>query len=154
VKICRVTNRGRDLYQVVYFLGPERKRLSFGDPEEAQLEAEEKAALLARGQAHALTLTGADRDAYLAAREMLAPLGVPLGSAVEEYVRARKLLGDRPLISAVEQWIADHAPTNSVATVPQVVDECIKAKTADGLSESYMRPFSCRVRRFAKSVRG
>ena len=155
VKVYRVRNYESVIYQVVYYLGSERTRATYSDEATALEEAGKKAKFLAQGQANELTLNGTDCDSYMAARELLREIGgVPLASAVDEYVRARKLLGSRSLITAVEQWLADHAPSLAVATVPQIVEECIKAKTAVGLSESYMRPFSGRLRRFARSVRG
>jgi hypothetical protein len=40
----------------------------------------------------------------------LKPLGLSLGSAVREFVAARKIVGDFPLLRALKFWQRHHAP--------------------------------------------
>jgi len=66
-----------------------RKRESRTTSEKAKARAEAIATSINNGQIAALTLTGADRDSYIHAQQLLAPLGIPLHAAVEELVKTR-----------------------------------------------------------------
>jgi hypothetical protein len=55
-----------------------------------------------------LTLTSADRAAYLRARQLLDPLGVALETAAAQFADARKALADTPLSHAVEFYVKRH----------------------------------------------
>lgn len=66
-----------------------RRTRKFSDGEAARTEAELTASKLASGEGDVLTLTSAERAQYLRARQMVAGIGVPLLTAVEDYVAAR-----------------------------------------------------------------
>ena len=77
VKIYRTPSHGCDAFTVVYYLGEKRFRKTFGDLNLAVQEAETKANNLSAGQLDVLTLTNADRVAFVRAVEALKPTGVP-----------------------------------------------------------------------------
>jgi hypothetical protein len=74
-----------------------------------------------------LKLTSVDRDAYVGAIRLLKPLGIPLHSAIEEYVAARALLGSLPLLPALQEHLARR---HSVIEKPvsEIVDELLESK--------------------------
>ena len=50
-------------------------------------------------------LTPAQRDNNLAAERLVAPFNLPLVAAVEEYARCRQMLGDVPLMVAIQEFV-------------------------------------------------
>ena len=68
-------------------------------------EARTAATKIQNGMARATDLSVADRDAFRAAQSLLSDLRVPLLSALEEYMRCRKLLVDAPLLPEVEEYL-------------------------------------------------
>src|SRR5215831_12822133 len=89
VKIYHGKSRGYDLFTLVHFAGGQRKRETFAKLDDAKRRAKEVAHAMLNGRLSVLELTSADRDGYVSALQLLEPLGVPLHSAVEEYVAAR-----------------------------------------------------------------
>lgn len=106
VKIYRVKNRGTEIFMVTWFVGGKRLRKNYADEKTARREAVGLVDKLSRGQAQAISLTGADRDAYVQAQQELAPLGIPLYSTVRDYATAAKLLNGKPLVSAVQFFLS------------------------------------------------
>src|SRR4029077_9629438 len=75
--------RGRyDAFTVAYYQNGERQRSVFGNFDDAKKAAQEIATKIAHGRVNVKELTGADRESYIAALNLLEPLGVPLHSAV------------------------------------------------------------------------
>lgn len=72
------------------FAGAPRTRERFKDRAAAIARADEIAKAIADGQAESVKLTGVDREAYRHAVLVLG--GIPLATAVDEYVAARQLL--------------------------------------------------------------
>jgi hypothetical protein len=73
------------------------------------------------GRLAVMELTSADREAYVSALELLKPLGIPLHSAIEEYVAAMSHLDGESLLSAVKEHAAG-----------EIVNEMLMANTHDG----------------------
>ena len=63
---------------------------------------------------------------------------MPLVAAAEDYAQCRKLLGDVPLRSAVEEFLRRTRGVKLGVTVPQLVEELLAAKKQDGMSDHYM----------------
>ena len=99
-------------------------------------------------------LSVADRDAFRAAQSLLSDLRLPLLSALEEYVRCRKLLVDAPLLPAVEEYLRRTRGVRLGATVPDVVKEFLAAKEQDGVSKRYLDQLRSDMNRFAVSFPG
>ena len=98
-----VTVGGKLRYTMAFNLDGRRQRRMFTDREEAKHEAKLAAEKIQRGLEANNDLSTRDREIFHAARKILTPLDTPMLAAVEEYARARKLLGDLPLLNAV-QW--------------------------------------------------
>src|SRR5436190_17615600 len=150
VKIYRGKSRGYDLFTVAHYVGGSRKRETFGDLADAKERARQVAHAVINGRAAVLELTNADREGYVSALELLRPLGIPLHSAVEEYVAARSHLDGESLLSAVKE----HARRRHHVVdkrVPEIVEELLAAKQRDGLSERYIQTLRSHLNRFASA---
>jgi hypothetical protein len=94
VKIYETPNKGFDSYTLSYWSDGKRKRKTFANLIEAKQEANRIAAIITRGSDQdVLKLTSKDRAAYLRARQLLDPLGIPLESVAADYASAKALLG-------------------------------------------------------------
>ncbi len=110
MKIYRVSNAARgEVFEVVWYYVGTRYRKSFRDEKKALTRAKEIAQALRNGQVSSLGLTNLEVESFRYAKQILAKLlhPPPLHVAVEEYVEAKKLIGDVPLVRAVEQFVAD-----------------------------------------------
>ena len=124
-----------DLFTVAYYHEGKRQRRVFGNFDDANKEANEIATKIAHGRLNAEELTGADRDSYLGALDLLKPIGIPLRSAVEAFV-------------------AEHAKKRDPIgnkLVPELVDELLLTKKRDGLSLRYIQSLRSHLKRFAAS---
>jgi integrase len=85
---------------------------------------------------------------------MLAPLNMPLLPAVEEYVKCRQLLGEVPMLVAVQEFLRRTKGTTLGKKVPETAAEMIGAKQQDGLSTVYIGQLKTAAGRFAKAFPG
>src|ERR1051325_11164079 len=92
VKIYRTPTKGYDSFTVQFYQDAVRKRRTFSDLGEAKTEAETIAAALASSEVGLVRLTSADSAAYLRAKELLDPLGIPIEAAAAEIANAHKRL--------------------------------------------------------------
>jgi integrase len=152
VKIYRDTYKknGSDYerYSIAYYADGKRKIETRASEVEARARAHELATQIARGRINVLSLTNADRDSYVAALNLLRPLGVPLHAAVEEYVAAREQLKGESLLSAAKEHAARRRHVIE-RKVSEVVSELISAKKQDGLSLRYLETLRSHLNRFA-----
>jgi hypothetical protein len=109
VKLYRGKAHGYDLFTIAYHENGRRHRQTFGKFAKAKTAAQEIALRIAQRRANSVELTGADRDIYMAALNLLRPHGLPLVSVVEEYLAAREQLGgSESLLSAVKEHAHRH----------------------------------------------
>lgn len=138
VKIYRTPSNGCDSYTLAYYQDGVRKRPTFSTFQAAKDEADIIANRLGNSDSDILTLTSADRAAYLRVRQLLDPIGLGIETAAAQVADARKLLGDVPLIQAVEFYLKRHPVKLELKPVNVVVAELLAAKKADGCSERYL----------------
>jgi hypothetical protein len=124
------------------YAGGQRKRETFAKLEDAKRWAGEVARAMLNGRLAAMELTSADREAYVSALELLKPLGIPLHSAIEEYVAARSHLDGESLLSAVKEHAAG-----------EIVNEMLMAKKHDGLSPRYLYMLGSDLTRFRNAFK-
>ncbi len=153
VKIYRTLSHGCDSFTLSYYQDGVRKRPTFPTYEQAKGEAEIIANRLGNSDADVLTLTSADRAAYLRARQLLDPLGVALEAAAAQFADARKALGDAPLSHAVEFYVKRHPTKIEPKAVTAVTAEFIEAKRADGGSARYLQCLKYCVGKFAAAFK-
>jgi integrase len=106
-----------DQFKVAYYADGQRIRETFGTLAKAKARAHEIAVLTERGERDVLKLSSADRGSYLHALELLKPMSVPLGVAVEAYVAqvqsAQTRGNDRPVGEIVTELLADKKQNGS-----------------------------------------
>jgi integrase len=79
---------------------------------------------------------------------------MPLLPAVEEYVKCRQLLGEVPMLVAVQEFLRRTKGTTLGKKVPEAAAEMIEAKQQDGLSTVYIGQLKTAAGRFAKAFPG
>ena len=75
-------------------------------------------------------------------------------AAAEEYATARKLLGDMPLLAAIQGFLKQNQGITLGMTVPQVYEELLVAKKPDGVSKSCQGQLKAILKLFADSFPG
>ena len=125
VKIYSTPSHGSDSFTLSYYQDGVRKRPTFPDFDKAKTEAELVAGRLCSSDSDVLTLTSADRSAYLRARQLLDPLGIPIEAAAAQFVEAKKLLGDSPLSHAVEFYVKRHPTKIPPRAASDVMEEML-----------------------------
>ncbi len=151
VKIYPVQNRGETLFMVTWFVAGKRHRKNFRDEEAARREAALVANKMSAGQAQVLSLTSTERESYLHAKRALARIGVPLHDAIQDYVAAREILKNEPLLPAV-RFYAEHGHQRlTKKSVEEVVADFLKIRKQDGCSERYLQDIRSRLGRFAEA---
>lgn len=154
VKIYRTPSRGCEAFTVSYYLGDKRQRVTFADLGLAMTEAETVANKLSTGEINVLTLTSQDRLAYIRAIEALKPTGVPLEMAAMQFAQAQTLLEGGSLLEAARFYLKQNPHRLPKKPVPEVVEEMVKAKTADKMSAVYVKDLKGRLGRFAAKFPG
>src|SRR5207248_9491148 len=120
------------------------KRETFGSLADAKERAREVARAIINGRGAVLELTNADREGYVGALELLRPLGIPLHSAVEEYVAARSHSAGESLLSAVKEHSRRRHHVIG-KRVPEIVEALLAARQRDGLSQRYCQTLRRRL---------
>ena len=154
VRIYRALSHGCPCYSLSYYQDGVRRRPAFPTFKQAKAEAETVAKRLGRSDADVLLLTSSERAAYLRARELLNPIGVPLESAAAEYAAARQMLGDIPLSHAVAYYVKQHPTKIAPQKVADVVAEFLASKRADGVSDRYLQALRYCMGKFSKAFSG
>jgi integrase len=153
VKIYHGKSRGYDLFTLVHYAGGERKRETFAKMEDAKARARQVAHAMLNGRLAVLELTSADREAYVSALQLLEPFGIPLHSAVEEYVAARAHLRDgESLLSAVKEHAGRRRHVIN-KSVEKTVEEFLLTKKRDGVSHRYLKSLRSDLRRLGEAFR-
>jgi integrase len=122
-----------DLFTVAYRQNGQRVLKNFRRRRAAYDFASETATRLEKGEREILRASAADWQSYLAAKNLLRPLGIPLHDAIEEYVALRKRK------KVVEKRVGE------------IVDELLATKQNAGLSDRYIETLRTYLRRFADS---
>jgi hypothetical protein len=122
--------------------------------EKAKREAKLAAGKIQRRLSTNNDLTSRDRQTFHAIRKILTPLDKPMLSAAEEYATACKLLGDMPLLAAVQGFLKQNQGITLGMTVPQVYEELLVAKKQNGVSASYLGQLKAILKIFADTFSG
>ncbi len=141
--------RGRVRYTISYREAGERKRETFATEDAARARAEEIAVKIENGQRDVLTLTGTDKESYALAVRELEATGVPLLTAVREYIAASKILQGGSLLAAAKDY-ARRKTGITPRLVPELVEEFLEKQKKDGARIRYLQSLRSHLRRFAK----
>ena len=150
-KIYSGRSRGYLLYTLVYYLGGRRVRRTFSNLTEARREGELAVIKVESGQSGVLELRSNDRDSYVHAMQELQPLGVPLHSAISEFVAASRALSGRSILEAAKEYAARHMHEIQPRRASEVFEEMMAAKKQDGLSQRYLLSLRSHLSRFVAS---
>ena len=151
VKIYRDRKPSRDYYRVVFHLGDKRHRLNFRDLDRAKVEAQAKAAQLARGDVDAAQLSGRDRLVYGRALEAVREHGISLDAAALEYAQARQILDGHSLVDAARFYMRHHGRGITGKPVAEAVASFIESKRNEGRSELYLSDLRSRLGKFTRA---
>ena len=149
VPIYQLTSAGRKRFILSFYKEGKRERRSFTNLETAKKEAQLVAQRIQGGRQEMNDLRPHDREAYRTVVDLLMPSGVPLVTAVQEYVRANELLNGLPLLTAVDEFSRKARGMKLGVKVKDVVEELLVAKKQDGLSHRYQLQLQSNLRRFA-----
>lgn len=149
VTIYRQTKPSGDYYILSYYLGGKRQRPTYANFEEAKIEAEAKAAQLARGDVDAVQLTGRDRLVYGRALDAISATGLALDAVAIDYAAAHKLLEGHSVTTAARFYMRHHGDGIKPKLVSEAVDEMIDDKRASGLSDVYLADLRYRLGSFS-----
>ena len=131
-------------------------RQSFCSLPEAKKEAHLVAQRIQQGLQHVTDLTPADRDAYVAAKKLLADsgLGTPLVAAIEDYINARTIAGTDSLVAMAADHTRYFKKIVRKASVPEVVKHLLEAKEQDGIGKRHLSQLRWVLNRFATAFPG
>lgn len=116
--------------------GGPRKVRKFTDEAQARAEAEKMAYRVLRGEAVRHEFSPKDIAVFQHLQEMIAPLGVPLVSALEEWVALRKIAGDRALLDVVRSGV--DTMNRPSKTCREATEALLGEKQLGGLSTVYL----------------
>src|SRR5947207_10198074 len=85
----RYKGKHYELFTVAYRLNGKQLRKNFSRYKDARDFASDTATALERGRAQVLSLSAADWQSYIAAKNLLRPFGVTLQASIEEYFAMR-----------------------------------------------------------------
>jgi integrase len=150
VKIYQGKSHGYDSFTVVHYVGGQRHRQTFAELDRARERAKEVERAILNGRTAVLELTNADRDRYVRASQLLQPFGIPLDTAVEEYIAARSHLDGESLLSAIKDHVGRRRKIIE-KDIREIVGEFLAAKARDGHSERYIETLRGYLNRFSSA---
>jgi integrase len=141
--------KGATRYTASFYLNGRRVRRTFSSLEKAKQEARLIAQKIQAGQQHGNDLRPHERESFLLATKLLGDLGIPLVTAIEEYVECRRELGAIPMLSAIQEFKRRSGGVEFDVKVARVVEELLESKRQDGVSERYYLQLQSNLNRFA-----
>jgi integrase len=153
VRIYPYQKNGATYFNVADYSSGKRRFLGFADLQKAKCEAELIAARMATGDKDVLQLRSSDRAAYLRAVQLLAPSGVPLESAVAQFVEASSILGKTSVVESAKFFVRRNPTILPKKSVREVVDEFLADKQAKGRGERYLSDLRYRGNKFASAFK-
>jgi hypothetical protein len=137
------TNASGWAYVVAWIGADGREKSTFSDLGAAKDEAARKAAQLAAGLAGAQHLSRSDVFELTEARALVAPLKVPLLSAVAEWAKARELAGPA-ILEACAAWSERRISTIKRIKIADAVDALISDK--DSAKKKGSRTYAAKLK--------
>jgi integrase len=113
--------------------------------------AKEKAKHISLARSEGSSLTRDESQEYILAVKTLEELNIPLRSALEEYVKVKKMVGSS-LLSLCDEWSAKKSGTITRITVPELVDKFIEAKNNAKKQGTYS--YQSKLSKVAKNFKG
>jgi len=124
-------------YCVDTMLGTQRKRITRASLEAAKIEARRLIAQISSGRRNEDLLSISEAEDYRLAKHRVAPFGVSLLGAIEEWIIFKTKIGKL-----------------TSKAVPDIVDELLTAKELEGISQRHLEDRRSRLNRFAREFPG
>src|SRR5580658_4326826 len=141
VKLYRSVNRGKEMYQLAYYMGGRRVQRNFADKSEAKRIARQILGELTNDAVAVEAMATPELESLVAARRVLAPT-YALHVAVEEHAQAVGKLGKATLREAVEFFLRHHRTDVPRLPLGEISEQFAKSREQSGLSPHYV--FLCR----------
>lgn len=151
VPIYEGTTGGKVRYTLAYYHNGRRRRRMFTDLDKAKREAKLAAEKIQRGLAANNDLSSRERDLFHAAKKLLSPLGTPMLAAIEEYVLAREILEDVPLVTAAKDYRRQNEGVRTGVPLEVICDELHATKVQDGVCQGYLDAIRSTLAAFCKA---
>src|SRR5205085_324468 len=115
--------------------------------------AEAKTVALRLGSANGdvLTLNSADRATHLRCKELSVQIGLPLEVICSRMLELKQILGEVPPVVAAQYYKKVHPTVLPMKPVKTVIEEMLKSKRGDGLSDGYLRHLGYDLNKFNKA---
>lgn len=149
IPIYPTSSNGYNGFTIAWYEGGKRHRKFFASEADARTHARLVATKIENQDRHALTLSSHDARIYAAAVSELKSFGLALDSAVREIVAARKVVGDYPLLQALQFWKRHHDAAIPDKRVADVVAELVNGLRKDGRSEGHVVEMERVLQKFA-----
>jgi len=149
VPIYRTQSGRRVRFTISHYRHGKRLRQAFPTLNAAKREAQLVAQRIQSGMQHVTDMKAQDREAYLAACRMIEEFDVPLVSAIEDYVRCRRIAGAESLAAMAADYSKHFGHITRRANVPEVVEHLLINKQQDGVGKRHLGQIRSVLRRFA-----
>jgi integrase len=149
IPIYAAGSNGYSGFTVAWYEAGKRCRKFFAKETDARRHARLVATKIENQERSALSLKPDDARIYAAAVSELKPLGLAVDSAVREIVAARKIVGDYPVLQALQFWKRHHDEAIEEKRVSDVVAELVDGLRKDGRSESHVVEMQRVLQKFA-----
>ena len=149
VPVYRSDSGGRIRFVISHYRHGKRLRKSFTTLEAAKKEALLVAQQIQSGMQHVTDLKPHEREAFLTARQLSDSAGVPLISALEDYLHARQLAGAESLAAMAAEYRKHFGGIIRRATVPEVVAHMLESRKQDGVGARHLSQMRSVLSRFA-----
>ena len=152
VKIYRVSNRGRSVFQLSFYRAGRRERRTFSDKAEAKREAKTILCQLASSAtAMEEAISATDIESLVAARSALNGIDLPLHLAVEGFAGAIRLLGQPgDSVAALNRAVAfyvKHYPVGSIrVSLGEMLHRYQESRKRMGVSKVWIDAIACKAR--------
>jgi integrase len=149
IPIYPTSSNGYSGFTVAWYQAGKRQRKFFASATDACRHARLVATKIENQERQALALSPKDARIYAAAVSELKPFALELDAAVRELVAARKIVGDYPLLQALQFWKRHHDEAIADKRVSDVVAELVNGLRKDGRSESHVVEMQRVLQKFA-----
>ena len=154
VPVYRMESGGRVRFVIAYYRDGKRLRQVFQTLDAAKKEAQLVAQRIQSGMQQMTDMKPHDRETYLAVRKMADEAGLPLVSAMEDYLRARKMAGTESLAAMAAEYSKHFGNVTRRATVPEVVAQLLQSRKQDGSGKRHLAQLRSVLNRFATAHPG
>ncbi len=167
IKVYRIQWRSKKLrrtyrsHVIVYRDAQGEHREKHADPEVAKSRASEIAKAMLNGQMTLQSVTPEDWACHRRALELIAPTGKALETVSAEYaqiwaaLRAGRAPAEVPTWDQVMEFYNRHHPAGAAPVrIPDIVQEMIKNRKADGAAQNTLDDFESRLGKFAETFTG